>query len=132
MTPRSALAAPAAISDSDGYLDSHGKCDRAAPRPQLRAWKALHACNAYEPISSVVEAQSSSGMLPDVVTPYGPPVPGVGSLLQVWKSGQELAAHAAGKPRRRKLRDRARTLLSRGDGSGPEIPCGRLRTGTVH
>ena len=86
MTPRSALAAPAAISDSDGYLDSHGKCDRAAPRPQLRAWKALHACNAYEPISSVVEAQSSSGMLPDVVTPYGPPVPGVGSLLQVWKS----------------------------------------------
>lgn len=83
MTPRSAQAARAAIGDS--YLSPHPKCDRALPRPQLRAWKALHACNAYEAISAVVDAQSSSGMLPEVVTPHGPP-PGVGSLLQACSS----------------------------------------------
>lgn len=86
MTPQSASASRAAIGDSN--LNPQGKCDRTVQRSRLRAWKALHACSAYEPISALVDAQSSSGMLPEVVTPpHGPlPVPEARSLLQAWSS----------------------------------------------
>lgn len=83
MTPGSA-SARAAIGDSN--LNPHGRCERAVQRPPLRAWKVLHACPAYEPISAVVEAQSSCGLLPEVVVPHGAPVPGMRSLLQAWSS----------------------------------------------
>lgn len=80
MTPRSAPVTQAAISDSS--LNRNGTCDRAMPRPRMRAWKVLHACNAYETISAVVDAQSSSGMLPEVVTAHSPSVSIAGSLVR--------------------------------------------------
>jgi glycosyltransferase involved in cell wall biosynthesis len=88
LTSRSAPA-------SDTNLNPRGKCDRALPRHRLRAWKILHACSEYEPISAVVEAQSALGMLPEVVTSDGGPAPviavkqaapRVGSLLEAWSS----------------------------------------------
>lgn len=83
MTPRSALAVQAAIGDSN--LIPHGKFDGAVPRPKLHAWKVLHASSAYEPVSAILDAQSSSGMLPEVlIPPPGRPGLGEGSLWQGW------------------------------------------------
>ncbi len=98
MTPRSAstrslaaasfaarIVARALIDDSN--LDPHGKCDRAVPRPKLHPWKALHACNTYESVGAIVDAQSSSGMFPEVVTPSrAPRVPTERSLVGSWRS----------------------------------------------
>ena len=79
------VVARALIDDSN--LNPQGKCDRAVPRPKLHPWKALHACNAYESVSAIVDAQSSSGMFPEVVTlSCARRVPTGESIFDWWRS----------------------------------------------
>ena len=61
---------------------------RAFPPRQTRPWRVLHACDAYERISPVVEAESAAGMLPAVVTRGLPASQGAAqiSLLQACSS----------------------------------------------
>lgn len=85
MTPRSARAVQAAIRDSD--LIPRGKFDSAMAHPKLHAWKVLHASSAYEPVRALLEAQSSSGMLPELLMPPpGLPGLGEGSLWRRWSN----------------------------------------------
>jgi glycosyltransferase involved in cell wall biosynthesis len=76
-----------------GAPGSAGGEARALSHRQAHPWRVLHACDRYESISPVVEAQSASGMLPSVVTPGGPvmaasPKPAAAqvSLVQTWNS----------------------------------------------
>ncbi len=72
---------------NDNSLNPHANCDRAVARPKLHPWKALHACNAYESVSAIIDAQSSSGMFPEVVTPSRAlRVPTESSLFEWWRS----------------------------------------------
>ena len=143
MTPRSASTRPLAAASfaakvvaraltDDSSLNPQGKCDRAVPRPKLHPWKALHACNAYESVSAIVDAQSSSGMFPEVVTRRVLcACPTESSLFECVAKRPALAPHPAGESRGRRLRARARPLLRRRNGCGPHVPYGRLRTGAI-
>jgi len=83
VTPRS--IAPAAASDIS-LTPQAGRGSRAE-HPRLRPWKPLHACNGYESIRAVLEAQSFSGMFPEMVAPpHGRARPDKGSLWQTWVS----------------------------------------------
>ena len=88
---RPPLPAPASPFSETLEINPHGICARALPQSQGRAWQVLHACEAYERISPVVEAESASGMLPTVVTPSGPLLSAAAqtaaaqvALLRIW------------------------------------------------
>ena len=59
---QSASVARASIDDSN--LNPQGKCDRTVQRSRLRAWKALHACNAYESISALSTPRARQACCP--------------------------------------------------------------------
>ena len=88
---RPPMPAPASPFSETPEISPHGICARALPQSQAHTWQVLHACDAYERISPVVEAESESGMLPTVVTTGGPLLSAAPptaaaqiSLLRVW------------------------------------------------